>query len=59
MFLPKKFIEDLERIFEAAMKNGQYTTALTAKKLQQKALSQSKQISLADLDGEVLQSFIS
>ena len=58
MFLPKEFIKDLERIFEAAMEKGLYTAALAAKKMQQKVLAESKQISLEDLDDETLRNLI-
>jgi ParB-like chromosome segregation protein Spo0J len=58
MFLPKHFIEDLDRIFEAAMNDGRYTAALAAKKLQQQALAKSKCIRLEDLDDATLRALL-
>jgi hypothetical protein len=58
MFLPKNFIHDLDRIFEAAMNDGRYAAALAAKKLQQQALAASKLIRLEDLDVTTLRALI-
>ncbi len=53
----KNFVQDLERIFEAAMENGNYNAALSAKKLQYQSLTEIT-ARLEDLDDETLKRLV-
>lgn len=54
--IPKDFIKDLEKIFEAAMEDGKYSAALNAKKLQLQF--RNEKIRLSDLDDETLRGLL-
>jgi len=59
----EKFIEDLERTFQAALEGGNFPAAVKAKELQAKKLGffdneATKKISLKDLNAQDLQSLL-
>jgi hypothetical protein len=54
------FVQDLERIFEAAMESGNYSAALNAKKLQlqQYQMMSESAVRVEDLDDETLKRLV-
>ncbi len=56
--ISKNFIEDLERIFDAAMKKGNYNAALSAKRFQRQLIAENTKITIQELDDETLRGLI-
>lgn len=56
--IPKSFIEDLEQIYKAAMEKGNYSAALSAKKLQLQSIASNTKVRIEDLDDETLKGLV-